>query len=196
MSKIDFDIEFHKYADDNQIYITFNPNALGESESAKKLMEACITEIRSFMTSNYLKLNDDKTEFMLIGSNINLKKVSQTTVKIGDEIIHPTDQARNIGVTFDCNLSLTKHIQKTTKAAWFHLWNISKIRKFLDVEATKGLCHALITSKLDFCNSLLHGIPDEHLKPLTKIQKSTVRLIYRLKKDRVTHITPFMIELR
>ena len=116
------------------------------------------------------------------------------SLTIGEENITSTDEARNIGVTFDSHLSLVKHIRKTSKSAWFNIWNISKIRKFLDLDATKGLCHALVTSKLDFCNSLLLGTPDVHLKSLVKIQNASVRLICGLKKD-TRHITPYIRNL-
>jgi hypothetical protein len=167
-------VKNHLYADDNQIYILFDPNVEGDAERAKSILIACIKEIRSFMFSNYLKLNDDKTEVLLIGTKHNLKPFLNFDMQIGTEIVQRSPHARNIGVTFDSEMNMQKHIQNTAKAAWFHLWNISKIRKYLNQDATKSLIQALVISKLDFCNSLLYALPDSHLKPLKSIQNAAV----------------------
>ena len=67
-----FDILFHCYADDTQLYITFAPGP--EEAIALDKMQQCIAAVKAWMAQNYLKLNDDKTEFMVIGSPSNLRR--------------------------------------------------------------------------------------------------------------------------
>ena len=61
-------INFHMYADDQQIYLSFKPSKAGDKENCIKRLEICIAEIRDWMIVNKLKLNDEKTEFIIFGS--------------------------------------------------------------------------------------------------------------------------------
>ena len=100
---------------------------------------------------------------------------------------------KNIGVVFDKSLSFLSHITATCKTAFFHLRNISKIRNFLTVETTKTLIHAFVTSKLDYCNSLLYDQPKYMIKRLQSVQNCAARLIYPSSK--YNHVTPLLINL-
>ena len=64
------------------------------------------------------------------------------------------------------------HINKTCSAAFYHLYNIRRIRKYLSRQITESLVHAFITSKLDYCNSLLYGLPDTHIAKLQRVQNA------------------------
>ena len=75
---------------------------------------------------------------------------------------------RNLGSGFHSQLSMSTHISKLCSSAFFHLRNISRIRKFLSPEETKTLVHTFVTSRVDFCNSLLYGLPASQF---TKVQR-------------------------
>ena len=94
---------------------------------------------------------------------------------------------------FDSQLSMVTHIHKVCKAAFYHLYNLRKIRKFLDNESIRTLVNALITSRLDYCNSLLFGAPVTHLLKLQRVQNTAARLICNT--SRFDHITPILIHL-
>ena len=79
------------------------------------------------------------------------------------------------------------------KSAYFHLRNIARIRKYLDSAATQSLVHAFITSRIDYCNSLLYGVSNVSLSKLQHVQNSAARLIMHIKKSE--HITPTLIKL-
>ena len=66
---------------------------------------------------------------------------------------------RNLGVLWDQVFSYEDHISQLCKSSQFHLWNIGKIRKYLDEGSTEALVNAFVSSKLDYCNSLLFGLP-------------------------------------
>ena len=66
------------------------------------------------------------------------------------------------------------HITRTCSAAFYYLYNIRRIRPYLSREATETLIHAFITSRLDYCNSLVHGIPSYQLQKLQWIQNAAL----------------------
>ena len=106
-----------------------------------------------------LKLNTNKTEFLVISDKKHLEVLKEVKLKVGNDIISPATSARNIGVTFDSALSLVPHVVNSARSAMFHLYNISKIRKYLSQDSTAQLVHSLVTSRLDYCNALLTNMP-------------------------------------
>jgi len=68
-------LEIHCYADDSQLYLSFCPNNIANQEAAFARVERCIEDIRGCMLNDKLKLNDDKTEFIIIGTSQQLAKV-------------------------------------------------------------------------------------------------------------------------
>jgi len=87
------------------------------------------------------------------------------------------ESCRNIGVTDNETLSFAEHIRSITKTAFWHLRNIYQIRHYLDTDSLLILVHAFITSKLDFCNSLLIGLPKCLLKRFQSVQNAAARLV-------------------
>ena len=110
----------HCYADDTQLYLAFQPDDTAAQESAVASMEACIQDIRNWMTKDSLKINGDKTEVILIGTKTQLKKVKIDNLAVGDSKIVPSTEAiRNLGCWFDNNFTMNAHVTKTCKAGFF-----------------------------------------------------------------------------
>ena len=105
----------------------------------------------------------------------------------------PAHKARNIGVTFDNRFLFNDHIASICKSSFYHLRNISYIRKYLSSTTTDILVHAFVSSKLDYCNSLLYGLPNYQVKKLQHVQKAGARLISLSRKHE--HITPISLNL-
>ena len=122
-------------------------------------------------------LNDDKTEFLIIGTRQQLSKVSIQSIKIGQTEVSPVASVRNLGTWFDTDLDMGTHITKTCSSAFYYLYNIRHIRKYLSRESTAKLVHAL-SSRLDYCNSLLYGIPEYQTMKLQCVMNASARLIY------------------
>ena len=181
---------FHTYADDTQIYIAFT---LNEMQNATTMLENCIEEIRTWMVKHKLKLNDDKTEFLTISSPHNSKELNSLKVKIGDSTILSSQNARNLGVVIDSVFNLNKHVTSVCQSCYFHLRNISAIRCYLTPDTAAQIIHAFVTSKLDYCNSLLFGLPDYSVLRLIKVQNTAIRIITRC--NRRDNITPRLKEL-
>ena len=102
-------------------------------------------------------------------------------------------QAKDLGVIIDQKLSMIPHVNNICRLASLAIRNISRIRKYLDRNTTEKLVHAFVSSKLDTCNSVLHGIPDFQISKLQHIQNAAARLV-TLSKRR-DHITPILQDL-
>ena len=185
--------QVHCYADDIQLYLSFCPSSPVNAKDAVKSMNDCITDIRNWMISDKLMLNDDKTEFVLIGTRQQLAKVDIDNISVGSFDVSPVSVVRNLGSWFDSNLSMSTHISKVCASSFYLLHNIRRIRKYLSAEATQTLVHALITSRVDYCNSLLYGLPDCQLNKLQRVLNVSARLIHKL--PRFCHITPILRDL-
>ena len=184
----------HGYAHDTQLYLSFKPNTSSSQSEAIEGMELCINAIGAWMITDKLKLNDDKTEFLIIGTRQQLSKVHIEKLSVGDVSVAPTTVARNLGTWFNTNLSLVTHIAKTSfKAAFYHLHNISRIRKFLAMKSTKVLVHAFIMGRIDYFNSLFYGLPVTHINKLQRVQNAAARLICSI--PRFSHVTPVLYSL-
>jgi len=141
------------------------------------------------MAANYLKLNDDKTEFIVIRSPHMLRKVTTSEITIGEHRILAVKQARNIGAEFDCNMNMEAQVNKTVQRAWYKLYSLSKIRQYLTEKQAQHAIHAFVTSQLDMNNSLLCNLPAVLLNKLQRVQNAAAKVIKRLRKhDHVTHI--------
>ena len=103
------------------------------------------------------------------------------------------DSARNLGVKFDKHLTLNSYINDTCRAASFALHKIGIIRQFINRNSTERLVHAHVMSLIDFCNSILYGLPDMQINKFQRIQNSAARLVTHAQKH--DHITPILYEL-
>ena len=88
---------------------------------------------------------------------------------------------------------MSEHISKLCRTSYFHLHNIAAIRKYLSQQDTQTLIHAFISSRLDFCNSLLYGLPACLISKLQKIQNTAARIVTGGRK--YDHKTPILRDL-
>ena len=96
-------------------------------------------------------------------------------------------------VIFNEYLSMFPQVTVMCKSAFYHLRNISVICKYLTFDAVQLLVHALITSKRDYCNSLLYGLPKHMTKQLHCVQNAAARIVSLSPK--FCHITPVLMSL-
>ena len=140
-----------------------------------------------------LKLNDDKTEFLIIGTRAQLNKIKITELRIGQVMVSSVSNARNLGSWFDNILSMKTAINKTFQSVIYHLHNIRRIKRFLCFEDRKTIVQAMVMSRIDYCNSLLFGVSSTHLMKLQRVQNAAARLVCSVPKHE--HITPSLIRL-
>ena len=156
-------------------------------------MERCIDEIRNWMARNMLKLNDEKTEFIIFGTDQQLNKIDNITIRIGSENIIPAEHVRNLGFLMDKFCKNTKHINYLSSLLCHQLRNIWNIRGKLNFNAAKTVVLTLILSKLDYCNSLLVGALECYLSQLQHVQNMACRVLYNLRK--YDHVSVSMYSL-
>ena len=155
-------MQFHMYADDCQLYTTFEASDINQTALN---MEILIDDIRGWYSENMLKLNDSKTEMMVISSKFR-PSVHLDHIKIGESSISPSETVRNLGVIMDSNYTMVSHINHKVQESFLKIRELSYYRRYLTDESSKTAVHAYVTSRLDYCNSLLYGLPKELSKKL------------------------------
>ena len=181
----------HFYADDTQLYITLSPTNF--SHSIQKLKN-CLNDIQNFMFTNKLKLNPEKTEFILISSINNRKQLlPHFPINILGNQVSPAQSVRNLGVVFNSNFSFSDHVSQVIKSTRVHARDLYRICPLLDLNTSVLLAKALVSSRLDYCNSLFLSLTDFELRRLQLVQNSLCRVITRSPK--YSHITPQLKKL-
>ena len=117
-----------------------------------------ISDVKAWATANMLKLNDSKTELMLVTSkrSTNLHNLP-TSITIGNAQIPFKQSVKNLGYTLDCHLTMNAHVSNIARTCYFELRRLASIRRFLTSTATATLVPAFALSRIDYCNSLLFG---------------------------------------
>ena len=92
-----------------------------------------------------------------------MAKAKVNNIKVGSAKRSPVSAVRNLGSSFDSQLTMSSHISKLCSVAFHHVCDIRRIRKYLSQETAGRLVHAFITSRIDYCNSLLYGLPNNQL---------------------------------
>ena len=184
-------IDYHLYADDTQLYISFTPAEISRSLN---ILSSTFNNITSWMNHNKLLLNPSKTEFLLIGTKQQRLKFSNlSALTFGDTSIPVSSSARNLGFIFDSDMSFSNQINSVCKSCHFHIRDLRRIRHLLSLSTATLLANSLVSSKLDCCISLYTGISNHNLNKLQIIQNSLARAITFTSKRQ--HIKPVLKEL-
>ena len=130
---------------------------------------------------------------LVIGPARHRHQFDQVTVTLDNCVISQSSTVKNLGVMFDSTLSFDQHIKDITKIAFFHLRNIAKIRSSLSMANAEILIHAFVSSRLDYCNVLLSGLPRSSTRSLQMVQNTAARILTKTRK--FDHITPVLASL-
>uniref|UniRef100_A0A0F8AHH6 Putative RNA-directed DNA polymerase from transposon X-element n=1 Tax=Larimichthys crocea TaxID=215358 RepID=A0A0F8AHH6_LARCR len=150
---------YHCYADDTQLYLSFQP----DDTTVSARISACLSDLSTWMKDHHLQLNLSKTELLVIPAHESI--CHDFNLKIGTVTITPNHAAKNLGV----------------------------IRPYLTQYAAQLLIQATVSSRLDYCNSLLAGLPACAIKPLQMVQNAAARLVFNQPKR--SHVTPLFSDL-
>ena len=133
------------------------------------------------MADSKLKMNDDKTELMDIGTRSKLSQVipNLAPMSISGCDIPFSQSVRNLGFYLGETLSMDAYIKYLCRILFCQLCRTGQIRSFLSTDAANKLAVSLILSRLNYCNSLLADIPDNELNKLQRIQNHAARLVLR-----------------
>ena len=154
-----YNLNYHMYADDTQLYLAIEPANISDLVFS---IENCISEVKNWMLVNKLKLNDDKTEIMLL--NPKNYQINIDSLSVGDEIISFSKFAKNLGVYFNENLSMDCHITNLCKSIYLEIRRLRHMSNFVNEASLTTLASSFILSKIDYCNSLFKNINKEQIQ--------------------------------
>ena len=181
-----FNLSHHLYADDTQL---LKRTRIDDTGSTIDRLQQCIKAIHGWCSSRRLQLNPSKTEVIWFGTKTSLKRMENIdlTQHVGNDVIGSASSVRDLGVILDCELSMKKHISKVTSVCYYHLRRLKTVRRILGEKTTASLVQAFVISRLDYCNSILAGLPKSSIVPLQRVQNVAARLIRALgPRDHVT----------
>ena len=182
-------VVFKLFADDTQFYLS-----LGDVQNTEERLSAIMVDIGRWMNYKQLKLNESKTECMVIGRHFGVNRYDVRYLQVNGQVMSVSTSVKDLGVLLDTNLSFKTQLQHTVRMANYHMKNLSFVRKYLDEDQMLMLIHNHVISKLDYCNSLYHGVPNYLLRKLQLVMNRAARLVVKglSRRDR---ITPTLIDL-
>ena len=154
----------------------------------------CLDDIKEWMSASKIKLNPDKTEFIVFGSKRQrdkLKGYFPSTI-LGSSLF-PAEWVKNLDVWFNSGFSLSKHVQNVCKSCFVQLRDFRHVRRFLNHDASVLVANALVSSRLDYCNSIFRSLSKFNLRKLQCNQNSAARIVSNT--SRYTSITPVLKKL-
>ena len=148
-------------------------------QDSKCRIISVVSDIKIWMTGRKLKLNDGKSEFIIIRGNMR-EDVSADfgCLEVNGAELRPAEYVRNLGVFFEPSLDFKRHINLTVRNCNYHIRNLYAVRKHLDRGSLVTLAHSLVLSRVDYCNSLLIGLPKYLLRKIQSVLNRAARLIY------------------
>ncbi|KAF7647687.1 hypothetical protein LDENG_00168350 [Lucifuga dentata] len=149
-----YSINFHCYADDTQLHVPLRV----ENYCHLSKLKACLVAVKNWMLTNFLLLNSDKTEMLVIGLTKHRHLYDRLNISLDNCSMTQSRTGKILGVIADTNLSFHAHISEVTKTAFFHLCNIANLRFCLFKADAETLIHASVSSRLDYCNVLFSGV--------------------------------------
>ena len=134
-----------------------------EFGSVQTGIQTCIEDVLSWMNSNKLMLKTDKTEVMSVGTSSRLSQVDCNSENIGGSNIPFKTSVKYLGVKIDQTFSMQDQITSVCRAFFPKLRRLASIQTYLSERTSARLVAALTTSCLDYCNSVLAGLPAEQI---------------------------------
>ncbi len=146
----------HFYADDTQQSLSVAP----DDTNALNPLTKCLSTIKFWMSEDFLKLNKDKTELLMIGTSTQREMILS---RLGSLASQSKTAVKNLGVIIDSDLDFKSHLNSVTKTTFSHLRNIARVRPDLSIFGVKILMHAFVFSRLDYCITLYSGLPKKSI---------------------------------
>ena len=129
------------------------------------------------MTQNYQGINDQKTQFLPIVPRSALHLLLGLSLAVGDTSVAAVSTVRNFGAHLTTHMEVTVNTSSIVKSCHFQLHHIARISRYLPRKSTERVVNALVTSRLDYCNSRMHGTTQHNLdKPyIQRVQNSAAK---------------------
>lgn len=187
-------LNIHIFADDMQLYISFqNCNAMQSIST----IENCLRHIKSWMMSNFLKINEDKTDLLMISPiRSNCDSLDDVCISFGGSIVLPSSTVTNLGVKIDSSMTFHAQINYITSKGYFYLNNFYRVADKLDHDLKVLLVTTYILPLIDYCNVVLLSATKSYVDKLQKLLNCAVRFIFNLRgRKQFLPITPYLYKL-
>ena len=181
---------YQMYADDTQLYKSAKASQI---LSVVKDTTECFVSIKVWMTQIELKLNDAKTDIIPCSTSTKINTLDVDYVIIGNSAITFSNNASNLGVLIDNDLSMESQLNQVCKLSYLELRRLAHLRPYLNMDAMKKLVSVFVLSRLDYCNSLFAGLSNDKTTKLRRIQNNAARLV--LKQPKRHYISPLHKDL-
>ena len=165
------------YADDHAMYSKFRAGVINEEIICQHHLENVLATIKTWMNRNFMKMNDEKTEYTKFGNKRQLLKCTRKEIQVGDVMVQTSSGLNYLGLFMDEELTFKKHIWNKSRIASRNLFNIRKLRRYLPRKSMEILVHVLSMSHLDYSNGVLGLLPSASLKPYVRVQAMAARTI-------------------
>lgn len=171
------------YADDSQLYFGFRPIQTDiEKKDMTTRISDCLSDIRDWMKNNFMKLNSDKTQMIILGTKSQLKKGSLLEIDVGEEKSLTSSDGikgvKSLGVKIDENLNMRQQIAQVRQSCFYTISNLGRLKNVLSVDIRLMLVKQLILSKVDYHNTLYVNLPACDIKRLQSVVNAAVRFVY------------------
>ena len=151
-----FNVDQQQYADDTQVFISLSK---GNSPDRASRLETALVHLTSWFYHNGLALNPEKSEAILLGTHPRNKSLDNITqVDVNGSPIPISDSIKLLGVTIDSSLAFNKHVSLICQSCQYHIRALRHIRPILDANTARLVGHALVSSRLDYANSIMYGM--------------------------------------
>jgi hypothetical protein len=162
------------YADDVQIFAS---TSISMYQETLRKLEECLKKVSSWLAASRLILNPQKSEFIILSSKSNTKKISNPSIVLNDMTIAAKEKVRSLGVIIDRELTFDQHITQVRKTAFLYLRLMSKVRKVLDNHSMALLVQSLVYSRINYCCSLFVNFTKDKLRRLQSVLNYGIRLV-------------------
>ena len=180
-------VRLNAFADDHSLSCAFKENNREQEVDTMNSLKQCLLDVNRWMNQNRLKMNTEKTEFIIFGSGQNLPKYSTENINVCGDIVECSSKIRLLGIWLDTGLTFKHQISMKCHTAMFNLQKIRQIRSVLNMDACQTIVFGLVTSHLDYANALYKGLLDCDLAKLQHVQNVVAKLILnRSKYDSAT----------
>ena len=186
---------FHQYADDLQLEMS---SKICDTRRTVNEINSDLESISNYSVANGLRLNYEKSKYMVIGTRQAIKKFNNLELPpiiLDDHILEREKHLKNLGVLFDENMTWIKHINKVVCQAYASLRSLYRFKRFLSENAKKSLCESLVLSHFNYCDCLFPSLNTALNDKIQKVQNACVRFIFNLRKYDRDHIRPYLNQL-
>jgi len=159
------------------------------------LMSHCVADVHQCCQSRRLQLNSSKSEIIWLGTRHTLQKIPTSNltleIHVGDGVVQPVSAVCDLGVLVDQELTHKQHVAKIASSCFYQLRHLKQVRRYVDNDVMAQLVAAFVTSRLDYCNGVLAGLPQSTIAPIQWVQNVAAQLVRSVSElDRSQTVRP------